>query len=267
MSADHDLVGQRFDRLTVIEKIEVPGKTIKFWLCRCDCGRIVSRSKSALTRSGAHSCGCSGEDEGKCPNRMHGLSSTRLHSIYAGMKARCRYSSQDNSYRYHDRGIRICDEWLNDFRAFYDWAMDSGYRDDLSIDRIDNDGDYCPENCRWITHQEQMNNCSINRHFTYNGETHTVAEWARITGISKNYIYGGLSRGWSFEDIILRKPKSNARGKLYECGGESHTLIEWSRKTGLSSTAILYRLKKGWSVERALTEPIKGKEDVKKARM
>lgn len=193
-------------------------------------------------------------------SRTHGLSSTRLHSIYAGMKARCRYSNLDNSYRYHDRGIIVCDEWLNDFKVFYDWAMANGYEDGLQLDRIDNDGNYCPENCRWITHQEQMNNCSFNKHCTYNGETHTVAEWARITGISKDYIYGGLRRGWSFEDIMLGKPKTPARGKLYECRGESHTLIEWSRLTGLSPTTILDRLKRRWSVEKALTEPASGKK-------
>lgn len=260
-----DLEGQRFGRLLVVARAETPeGKTSAYWVCKCDCGNTVIRPTSGLSPEHIRSCGCFNKEHIGSLNRTHGLCSTRLYSIYSNMISRCKYSNLDNSYRYHDRGISVCDEWLNDFNTFHDWAMANGYEDGLQLDRIDNDGNYCPENCRWITHQEQMNNCSFNKHCTYNGETHTVAEWARITGISKDYIYGGLRRGWSFEDIMLGKPKTPARGKLYEYNGEKHTLAEWSRLTGISSSAILARIKRGWNIEKALTEPPIGRHDVKK---
>ena len=118
------------------------------------------------------------------------------------MKARCVDSNSHKYHAYGGRGITICEEWLNSFEAFYDWAMANGYRDDLSIDRIDNDGNYCPENCRWATPKEQANNTRTNRLLEHNGEKRTVSEWADITGIAKKAIYRRLGRGWSVEKAL-----------------------------------------------------------------
>ena len=127
------------------------------------------------------------------------------------MKARC---VDPNSHKYHaygGRGIKVCDEWLNSFESFYEWAMANGYQKDLSIDRIDNDGNYYPENCRWVTQKEQANNTRKNRLLTYNEETHTVAEWATIVGITKAALYHRLSRGWSVKEALTTPMLQAAR--------------------------------------------------------
>ena len=108
-----------------------------------------------------------------------GLSHTRLDNIYKTMKSRC-YTDTNNKYhRYGARGIKICDEWLNDKRTFFKWSLENGYDENLTIDRIDNDGDYCPENCRWVNNTVQANNKTTNVYVFYNGKTYTMAEFCR----------------------------------------------------------------------------------------
>ena len=121
--------------------------------------------------------------EHKTEKNMHGKSHTRLYRIYKLMKGRC-YNPNNKCFTlYGKRGINICAEWLSDFNAFYSWAISNGYNDTLTIDRIDNDKCYCPENCRWVTQAEQCNNERRNVLITYKGETNTVAQWSKITGI------------------------------------------------------------------------------------
>ena len=117
--------------------------------------------------------------------KTHGMSKTRLYRIWCGMKKRTSPTADARHKRnYYDRGIRMCSEWVNSFEAFYGWSMKHGYSDELSIDRIDNDGNYCPENCRWTDSYVQGNNRRRNRNYTYNGKTQTIAEWAREYGFS-----------------------------------------------------------------------------------
>ena len=140
-------------------------------------------------------------------NKSHGLSGTRLYMIYNNMKSRC-YKPYANEYKeYGQRGIKICSEWIekNGFVNFYNWAMVNGYSDDLTIDRIDNDKGYSPENCRWITRKAQLNNKRNNRIIEYNGESHNVSEWVIITGIPRNTLVKRLNSGWEAE-VALTKP-------------------------------------------------------------
>lgn len=137
--------------------------------------------------------------------KTHGLTNTRLYSIFGHMKQRC---YDKNSARYHcygGRGITICEEWRNDFQTFYDWAMSHGYADNLTIDRIDVNGNYEPSNCRFVTIKEQENNRSNNRLITYNGMTKTLSQWASISGLSYGTFYHRIKRGWSFEDCLTAK--------------------------------------------------------------
>lgn len=141
------------------------------------------------------------------PAKTHGLTNTRLYRIWCNMKTRC-YCKTDFHYpRYGARGIVVCTEWKNDFQAFYDWSMSNGYSDDLTIDRIDVNGNYEPQNCRWADNFTQANNTRRNRYYTYNNETHTLTEWSRIVGIKREILKDRIFKlGWSFEDAI-KTPK------------------------------------------------------------
>lgn len=191
MSKLIDLKGVRFSHLVVIKRAGADKQGHVMWLCQCDCGNQKVVKGHKLLSGENKSCGCMHH------KYSHGQSDTRLYHIWRTMKARCVDPNSRKYHAYGGRGITICEEWLNDFPSFYVWAIANGYRDDLTIDRIDNDGNYCPENCRWATPKEQANNTRTNRLLQYNGEKHTVSEWADITGIAKKAIYRRLYRGWS----------------------------------------------------------------------
>ncbi len=172
-----------------------------------------------------------------------------LRKVWMQMFRRC-YSPEDQRYhRYGGRGIKVCAAWLR-FEAFRDWAYSNGYAEGLSIDREDNDGDYCPENCRWTTPKEQANNTERNHVLEWNDETHTLAEWSEITGIPQTTIWKRVKLGWTPEKTLTK----GVRKTLLEYKGETRTLAEWSRITGLADNTISRRLQRGWSIEDALTK-------------
>lgn len=197
------LVGKRFGRLVVIEnagKQKAEKSTRTLWKCQCDCGNITYVVTSNLTTGKQVSCGCYRREK----NVKHGVSGSRVERILNAMKQRC-YNKKRSGYEYYGgRGIKICDEWLgeNGVANFYNWAMENGYTDELTIDRIDVNGDYCPENCKWTTRAEQMRNTRRNHYIKMDGETHTVAEWCRIIGIKEGVFYGRISRGYTEHDAL-----------------------------------------------------------------
>lgn len=144
-------------------------------------------------------------------NFKHGLSNTRLYRIWLQMKNRCYNSKTERYSDYGGRGITVCDEWKNDFKAFYDWAMLNGYRDDLSIDRINNDENYEPSNCRWATNIEQARNSRHCHMIVFNGETHCISEWSEITGISIYVLRNRLRYGWTIERALTTPLCSQGR--------------------------------------------------------
>ena len=200
------MIGKRFGRLTVIAEGDKSGTSRQArWVCRCECGRITSPILGNKLRSGeTKSCGCYKRDLVIERSTKHNLCHTRIHNIWVGMKNRCYNPNSPKYHRYGARGIRVCDEWLNNLEAFYDWAMANGYQDDLSIDRRDNDGNYCPENCRWATSEVQSNNKGHHIMLEINGETKTIAQWARETGLKYRTIHARYNRGWTGESLIRK---------------------------------------------------------------
>ena len=158
MSNVKDLTGLRFGRLTVIEFVGRDKSGHKVYSCVCDCGNNVSVDQSRLKSGNTKSCGCLRREATGDRVRKHGMKNTRLNRIWRSIKYRCDNPNHKDHAIYYDRGIAVCAEWKNDFKAFYDWALSNGYSDDLSIDRIDNDKGYSPDNCRWATAKEQRLN-------------------------------------------------------------------------------------------------------------
>jgi hypothetical protein len=137
---------------------------------------------------------------------IHGMSHSRLHHIWNGMKQRCSNPKAVGYKYYGAKGVSVCEEW-QDFNGFCAWAVANGYADNLTIERKDSDGNYEPANCRWATNKEQQNNTSYNRLITHNGETHNVTQWAEKLDIPRNVLYNRLRRGWSIEQILTTKKR------------------------------------------------------------
>ena len=200
-----DISGQKFGDLTALF-FEYRNKNHQhFWRFRCECGNEVILRKSSVTSGNTKRCSECARKRKAIANTTHGMSKTRLYKEWAGIIQRCTNPNSTSYVRYGKKGIDICREWLS-FDPFKDWALSNGYSDELTIDRIDNDKGYSPDNCRWATYEEQAHNQKTNRNLEYNGETMTMAEWARKLGISSSSLYGRLKRGWSI-DKALSTPK------------------------------------------------------------
>lgn len=209
-----DLTGQRFGRLVALRHEPTPGNKT-FWLCKCDCGKEVLVGYGELRTGNTKSCGCfhrdSAADRLRKQGTRHGMFGTRIYNIWWCMKDRC-YNKNHMAYKnYGGRGITVCDEWKNNFEPFYRWAMNSGYRKDLTIDRIDVNGNYEPHNCRWVTLSEQANNKRNTIYLTVHGETKTVAEWSKETGLSRATIRSRIKSGWTEEKILIPLTRRKAR--------------------------------------------------------
>ena len=184
-----NLTGRRFGRLTVGKY----NRQSKKWLCECDCGNFKGISAGHLNDGHARSCGCLNSEILKNRNYKHGLYGTRAYKIYAGILQRCLNKNDPAFLDYGGRGISICNEWLNDFMSFYNWAMSHGYSDSLSIDRKNVNGNYEPDNCRWATQKMQCNN--LRRNIMFNG--HTLKEECERFGYGYHMIYARIRRGWT----------------------------------------------------------------------
>ena len=198
-----DLVGKQFGRLTVIGRCnnDIPQKDSK-WYCECQCGNHLIVQRSNLRSGHTQSCGCLKMDS----NTTHGKCYTRLWRIWVNIKSRCENPNTPNFSNYGARGISICSEWENDFQAFYDWAMSNGYQENLTIDRIDVNGNYDPLNCRWADQITQGNNKRTNHFLTYNGKTQTIAQWANEMGIKQGTLLSRINRlNWSVERALQTK--------------------------------------------------------------
>lgn len=218
-----DLTGQKFGRLTVVKHAYNRNKKT-YWVCLCDCGNYVTVRADCLKDGNTKSCGCMNNELraqfGKS-HLKHGDAQRgdhkRLHQIWASMKDRCK-NQKSSAYKYYGaKGVKVCADW-HEYENFKKWALENGYKKDLSIDRIDVNGDYCPENCRWVTHKEQMNNTTRNRIICFNGKEQTISQWSEETGINRDTLNNRLGRlGWSVEKAMTTPPQIQ-RGKNTEKG-------------------------------------------------
>ena len=207
----NDLVGKKFDRLTVLERYPEKKKGYIQWVCKCQCGNIIVVRSDLLKSGGVRSCGCLAKEihsircrELGLARATHNKSKTRLYKIYMNMKDRCNRVNCPAYKDYGLRGIKVCNEWENDFNNFYEWSINNGYDDKLTIDRIDNNKGYSPSNCRWITRTEQCLNTRHNKFITYNNKTQTLKEWVNELGLKYTKVWKRLHRGWSFERAIKK---------------------------------------------------------------
>ena len=173
-----NLVNQKFGRLIVTDfAYSKNGRS--YWKCKCECGNYKDISGKDLKRGTIRSCGCLRIETSRKRMTTHGSTDSRLYNIWCSMKQRCEHPTKEKHLRdYKNRGITVCDEW-HDFAVFQKWALKNGYKDNLSIDRIDNNKGYCPDNCRWADIYIQANNKRNNHWLTYNNKTLTIAQWSR----------------------------------------------------------------------------------------
>ena len=201
----HDLTGQQFGKLTVICRVGSNKRGRAMWKCVCECGRTSIVVGTNLISGKTHSCGCLSRKHGKARKE-------RLYNIWVGMRQRCRDKNSKDYKRYGGRGIAVCPSW-EDYRTFRDWAMSSGYEDTLTIDRIDSNGNYEPNNCRWASYKEQNNNLRSNVMVIYEEEEMTMKQLAEKVGMSYTLLKQRLSRGWTVEKAVntpSRKKKTYA---------------------------------------------------------
>lgn len=212
-----ELVNKEFNRLTVVKVLPKYRKNSKgryetFFECKCSCGKENIIVRATSVKSGhTKSCGCLQKERASqtiANNTTHGKSDLKAYKIWRSMRSRCNLVT-DKSYKYYgERGISVCDEWNNSFESFYNWLIQNGYIEtdsrniSTTLDRINVNGNYEPTNCRLVSMYKQANNTRKNRFITYNDETHTVAEWAKIKGMKYKSFCNRLYRGWSIDRIM-----------------------------------------------------------------
>jgi hypothetical protein len=213
-----NMIGERFGMLTVIEEADnLYGGREAAWKCKCDCGNTIIALGSMLRRGSYKSCGCQRAKRAHDNFTTHGKTKTRIYKIWLGMRQRCYYSNYIEYYLYGGRGIKVCDDWRDNFSSFYEWAMTSGYSDNLTIDRINVNGDYEPVNCRWVTGKAQANNRRNNHYIKFENQTHTMAEWARIKNIPYSCLEERINKlHWTIEDALNIPSRGRVLRKLSE---------------------------------------------------
>lgn len=220
-----NLIGKRFGKLIVVDDTGFRTKSgFIQWLCSCDCGDTTIVSTGNLLNGNTQSCGCLRNEATVKKNKTHGHSKERLYRIWSHMKERCYSKTYDHYNNYGGRGITVCDEWLNDYMSFREWAYKNGYDEnakhgECTIDRINVNGNYCPENCRWVDMKTQHGNTTQNKYITFNGETHCFSEWENILGLSRGILSQRINRdGWSIEKALTTPIKTN-KHKGDDCNG------------------------------------------------
>ena len=199
-----DLSGKKFNMLTVISLDEERVGRKTYWITVCDCGNVKSVRSDSLQDGTVKSCGCIKKEQDKINlgRETHGKSAERIYKTWRCMKARCYNPNTPRFENYGGRGIKICDEWKNDFEIFYNWALLNGYDDSLTIERIDNDGDYTPDNCKFATIKEQCNNRRSNIVIQIDENKYTLSQISETLNINYSALNARYQRGDRGLDLI-----------------------------------------------------------------
>ena len=203
--------GEKYGRLTVINFVERKNRQ-SYWKCICDCGNEIVIPISYLIVGDTKSCGCLRKENARKNGKKNKfVQNKRLYRIWIDMKRRC-YNTKRKSYKYYGKkGIYVCEEWKNNFKAFQYWALNNGYKDTLSIDRINNNGNYEPSNCRWATIKQQNNNMSTNHYIEYNNEKYTLKQLCEKYNFDYELIKNRLRYGWTLERAITTPKRKNKK--------------------------------------------------------
>lgn len=236
-----DLTGKRFGKLTVISIHGKAGEK-NTYLCQCDCGNKIVVLGNNLVSGATNSCGCIRRETTRKLKLSHGKHGTRLYTCWKNMLNRCNDPKNKEYKNYGARGISVCEEW-RDFNSFFKWATSNGYSDSLTIDRINVNKGYSPDNCRWADLHTQARNKTNNRVFSLNGETMVLEDWSKRLGVDSSTIRCRLKQGWSIEDALTKPPCPNRKSVIqYQKDGsfvkQYDSIKQAARENGISDTAI-----------------------------
>lgn len=236
MKCKKDYIGYSIGCLTVIDEVVKKG-TERCFLCKCSkCGGTHIRRLSNIKKHGT------------CGHKFEQLNYNNIYNAWRAMKKRCYLKSNHNYKNYGARGIKVCDEWMNP-DTFYNWAIHNGYSKGLSLDRIDVNGNYEPNNCRWVDMKIQQNNRRNNKYITYKGETKTMSEWADKLHLDYTLLKSRLINGWSFDKAISAPKRTTINVTI---NGETNTLGYFAKKYNIPYITVYSRLKRGLNIEEAL---------------
>lgn len=242
--------GEKYNSLVVLGEAAKRGEK-RYVKCLCDCGGETIVRLTHIRSGQIKTCGC-----GRSHRKTHGMSRSPEFKSWLHMKERCHKEDNPQYHNYGGRGVEVCSEWRDDFQAFYD-HIGPKPSPELTVDRVDNDGNYEPGNVRWASRQQQCRNFRCNTLLTYDGRTQCIVEWAEELGVNRGTLQTRLQRGWSTERA-LTQPTGKHRRKHYglTAFGRTQTLPEWEKETGIAFKTILHRIDRlGWSTEEALTIP------------
>lgn len=244
------MIGEVFTRLIVKEEVESK-KPGRWWLCECTCGGTKICQTSKLRQGKNKSCGCLMKEHLKSGVIKHGLHGTPEYVVWNNMKQRCLNPNSPTYPHYGGRGITICDKWRESFDNFLN---DMGFRPSKnhSIGRMNNDGPYSPDNCRWESLDEQSKNKRWTQYVDYEGKSVKLIDLCKEKGIKRGLVYGRLKKGWSIEDALNEPPKEHKNVVIY---GVSKPLYEHLKFYNTKYSTYKYRVEKGWTPEKAITLP------------
>ena len=256
-----DLIGQTFNRWTIIGTSDKTNKHYdRYWLCQCSCKNKTVREvrELSLTTEKSKSCGCYSSEKTTAMNKERGFRDKypyykRIKSIYDGMRKRCYDENKDNYDSYGGRGISVCKEWLNEFMIFYEWALNNGYSNELTIDRIENDGNYEPSNCRWATQEEQDYNKRNTVYLEIDGEYKNVLEWEKFSGLSYSVLWQRYNIfGFRTKEEMF-KPVRQITEIIHN--GNEIKLTQLARETGIGVETLRWRYKQGFRDKELIRHP------------